>query len=217
MENSRKEFIEKIEALLEKFPEIENNWYSDSRGSGFRDSVSYEALVTEVISLVTYIYGRAHPHTHRVIYSFNQGSLYSLHQMKGVLIGTKNNLINGLLDQLESKILLGIKNEFLEMSNEQLSNGQKDPAAVLVCTVLEDSLKRLALSHGIKDLQGKELSIVTQALLKEGILEQSTTEAILSFEDLRNAAFNAEWEKVSVETVSMLLTFLPTFIEKYGF
>lgn len=216
MEQSTKELISNIDALLARFPGVKHTWFSSTMGGGFSDTVGYESLVTEIVSLVTHIYGNGHPHTQRVIYAFNQASLKALEQMEGILEGTKSNLIKGLLVQLKSRVILDIKSDFLEVARELLDDGLKDPAAVLACTVLEDSLKRLAMMRGIGSAQGKEMSVVSSALFKQGVIEKSTNRAILSFKDLRNAAFHAQWEHVSEETVRMLLTFLPTFIEKHG-
>ena len=216
MDQSTTEIINKIEGLLDRFPAVKESWYSSTMGGGFKDTVGYESLVTEVISVITHIYGNGHPHTQRVIYAFNQGSLHALEQMEGILLGTKSSVEGGLLTEMRSRVILDIKSDFLETAHELIEDGAKDSAAVLACTVLEDSLKRLAIVHGIEDVQGKEMSIVTVALFKEGAIEKSTNRAILSFKDLRNAAFHAQWDHVSEETVKMLLTFLPAFIEKHG-
>lgn len=216
MDQSSKELIKKIDDLLNRFPVVKSSWHSSTMGGSFSDTVGYESLVTEVISLVTHIYGGGHPHTQRVINAFNQSSLYSLKQMEGILIGTKTNVDGGLLTNMKSRIILDIKSDFLDTANELMDDGAKDPAAVLACTVLEDTLKRLAVVNGIDDVQDKEMSVVSVALLKEGAIEKSTNKAILSFKDLRNATFHAQWDQVSEETVRMLLTFLPTFIEKHA-
>lgn len=216
MDQSTKETIDKIDGLLSRFPVVKESWFSSTMGGGFKDTVGYESLVTEVISLVTHIHGNGHPHTQRVIYAFNQSSLHSLEQMEGILLGTKSNLESGLLTEMKSKVILDIKSDFLETAHELIDDDAKDPAAVLACTVLEDSLKRLATIHSIENAKGKEMSVVAVALFKEGAIEKSTKLAILSFKDLRNAVFHAQWDQVSEETVRMLLTFLPTFIEKHG-
>ena len=45
---------------------------------------------------------------------------------------------------------------------------------------------------------------------------ETTNQSIQSFKSLRNAALHAQWTEVSVESLKLLLVFLPVFIEKHG-
>lgn len=215
MTNIDEKLIKQIDALLARFPKIKNSWFSGQMVSGFKENVEYESAITEILSLITHLYGNGHPHTQRVINAINQRSLHSFEHLEGILFGTKNNIQNGLLSDLEAKISLEIKTDFLSTANEFLDEGHKDPAAVLACTVLEDSLKQLASKHKIEKALNKEMSVVANMLLGEKIIEKSTNQAIQSFKSLRNAAFHAQWNEVSEETVRMLLVFLPAFLEKH--
>ncbi|WP_353662524.1 hypothetical protein [Hydrogenimonas sp. SS33] len=109
-----------------------------------------------------------------------------------------------------------IKSDFLETANNLLSEGEKDPAAVLACIVLEDSLKRLAAKFDVNEAKDKELSVSACALFRAGVIEKSTNQSIQNFKNLRNASLHAQWDQVSAESVGLLLTFLPMFIEKHG-
>jgi hypothetical protein len=60
------------------------------------------------------------------------------------------------------------------------------------------------------------LSVVAQSLLSKGVIEKSTNQSISGFKNLRNAALHAQWSEVSKESVTLLLSFLPAFIEKHG-
>jgi hypothetical protein len=131
------------------------------------------------------------------------------------LLGTKSNLIAGLLDDLRSRVLIDIKSEFLDTANQLLQEGQKDPAAGLACIVLEDSLKRLASKADVNDAKNKELGVAAGALFRAGVIEKSTNQSIQNFKNLRNAALHAQWDQVSAESVSFLMAFLPVFIEKH--
>jgi hypothetical protein len=205
-----------IDDLLALFPEVKQSWYSGNMGGHFRKTVEYERLITQAISLVKHIYGNTHPHTQRCIHFVNGESLHSVQQLEGLLLGAKVDLANGMLEDLTSRIVLDIKSDFLESAQTLADEGQKDPAAVLACVVLEDSLKRLAAKHGIENAGDKEMSVVASLLLSERVIEKSTNQAIQSFRNLRNAALHAQWSEVSIESVRLLLAFLPSFVEKHG-
>lgn len=216
MHDPSAKLLAQVDALLALFPDVKASWLSANMGGGFKKPVEYECVITQSISLVRHIYGVGHPHTQRVVNFVNEGSLYSLQQIEGLLLGAKTDLANGLIQDLTSRIVIGIKSGFLETASAMADEGQKDPAAVLACIVLEDSLKRLAVKHNIPNAADKEMSVVTNMLLSKKIIEKSTNQAIRSFLGLRNAALHAQWHEVSIESVKFLLAFLPSFIEKHG-
>ena len=216
MDKREKAIFEKIDELLTRIKPLKATWWSSSMGGGFTDTVEFEAIYTEAISLLASVYGQGNPHYQRIIHFYNEGHLHALEQTEGLLLGTKSNLQSGLLDDLRSKVLIDIKTDFLETAKALLDEGQKDPAAVLACIVLEDSLKRLAQKSNLKEAQEKEMNMTAGLLFKAGIIEKSTNQSIQNFKNLRNAALHAQWQQVSGESVGLLLAFLPMFIEKHG-
>ena len=206
----------KVDELLSRLGAVKKTWWSSNMGGGFKDTVGFEAMYTEAIPLLAAIYGRGDPHYQRVIHFYNESHLHALEQTEGLLLGTKANLESGILDDIRSKILVDIKSDFLETSRLLLDEGQKDPAAVLACIVLEDSLKRLAQKAELKDALDKEMNVTAGLLFNADIIEKSTNQSIQNFKNLRNAALHAQWDQVSGESVALLLAFLPVFIEKHG-
>jgi len=57
--------------------------------------------------------------------------------------------------------------------------------------------------------------VVAGSLLGKGVIEKTTNQSIQSFKSLRNAALHAQWSEVSIESLRLLLVFLPGFIEKH--
>jgi len=208
--------VEKVDEILARIGPLKGTWWSSNMGGGFKDTVEFEAIYTEAISLLASIYGKSNPHYQRIIHFYNEGHLHALEQTEGLLLGTKSNLESGLLDDLRSRVLIDIKSDFLETAKVLLDEGQKDPAAVLACIVLEDSLKRLAQKSNLKEAEEKEMNVTAGLLFKAGVIEKSTNQSVQNFKNLRNAALHAQWQQVSSESVGFLLAFLPIFIEKHG-
>jgi len=216
MDNRTKALVEKLDELINRLGPIKDSWHSSNMVSGFRKTVEYEAAYTEAIALVASVYSKGSPDYQRIIHFYNQASLHALEQAEGLLVGTRNNLTSGLLDDLTSRVLIDIKSDFLDIAKSLLDDGEKDPAAVLACIVLEDSAKRLARKAQLTDVLNKELGVVASRLLSAGVIEKSTNQSIQSFKNLRNAALHAQWDQVSAESVALLLAFLPMFLEKHG-
>ena len=213
--DEKEKLLKIIDDLLQIFPEVEQSWHHSGMEGWFRNTSAYESLMTEVLSLIPHIYGFGHPNSQRIINAYNQRSLRGLQIVKGILEGTKNNIENGLISEITENITIDIKTDFLNSAQEFIENGQKDPAAVLGCVVLEDSLKKLSKKNLIEGMQNKEMSVVANTLLSKKIIDNSTHSSILSFKNLRNAAFHAQWHEISLESVKLLLTFLPIFINRF--
>jgi hypothetical protein len=211
------ELIANTEALLRRFDGIESSWqYSQTMGGWFKDKEGYEALMTELISLMHHIYGDDHPHYQRIIYFHNQHSLEGLLSSKGVLIGPIEVLKKGYLENLSKRLAVEISTDFLSAARDLAEAGEKDPAAVLACSVLEDALKRLASRNGFSELANQELSVVANSLLARKVITKTTHASVIGFKTLRNAALHAQWNEVSLEAVRLLIAFLPTFLEQHG-
>ena len=135
MDNRTKALVEKVDVLLGRIGPLKSTWWSSMGEGGFRDNtVEFEAVYTEAISLLASVYGKGNLHYQRIIHFYSEGHLHALEQTEGLLVGTKSNLESGLLDDLRSKILIDIKSETsLETARALLEEGQKDPAAVLAC------------------------------------------------------------------------------------
>lgn len=209
--------IEKIEAVLAKFPHVLASWVKGQRVSGwFEDRVARGALIIEVTNLANLIYGQGSPNAERIIHNASGGTKSHLESAEGMLRGTISSIQQGLLTDLKTQVLLDVQEDFVEASRQALENGNKDVAAALLCVVLEDSTKRLAQKHGHHDLADKEYSVVVTSLLSRDVISKSTKGSLLSFKDLRNASLHAQWHEVSADSVRSLLAFLPIFLESHG-
>lgn len=209
--------VQKIESVLAKFPNVATSYRRDSRGYGhFQDEVAFSALGIEVCALADHIYGAGHPTAERIRSAVTGRTMSHLQSSEGMLRGTAAALKNGLLVELRTKILLDVQADFIEAARQALSNGSKDVAAALLCVVLEDSVKRLAIKLGREDLTDDEYSVVVVELFKGGAVSKATKGVLLAQKDLRNSALHAQWSEVSTESVAGLLYFLPGFIEQHG-
>lgn len=209
--------VKKVSDLIARAETVESSWqYERTAGGWFEDKVGYEALMTEVLSVVEYIYGMSHPHYQRILNSYNQRSKNGIQSVRGILIGISGNIDSGLLIGLADKLVIEISNDFLDTARAFAEAGDKDPASVLACCVLEDSVKRLAEKHKVDGAKDQEFSVVINSLLSRRIIEKSVHSTLNSFRSLRNAAFHAQWHEVSIEAVNVLLMFLPVFIERNG-
>jgi hypothetical protein len=208
--------IQKIEYVLSKFAHLADS-YDERRGYGrFNDEVAFSALGIEVSALADHVYGAGHPTAERIKDTITGHTLSHLRSAEGMLQGTAEAIKGGLLVELRTQILLDVQGDFIEAARHAVSNGSKDVAAALLCIVLEDSVKRLAVKYDRDDLTNSEYCNVVVELFKIGAISKATKGVLLAQKDLRNSALHAQWHEVSVEAVNGLLYFLPGFIEQHG-
>jgi hypothetical protein len=206
-----------IEAILPKFEQVAASWSRNENGyGGFQNIVLKHALEMEVCALADYVYGSKHPNAEMIRSAIGGSTMTHLQSAQGLLMGTASAIRNGLLDDLQTKILLDVQSDFIDAARAALENDSKDVAAVLLCVVLEDSVKRLATKSNQDQLLGKEFSVVVLGLFKASTITKATKGVLLSHTDLRNSAMHAQWDEVSAESVQSLLGFLPMFIEHHG-
>lgn len=210
--------VQKIEKVLLKFEPVAKTWVKEGPRTfaHFQDGVALAALSVEVCVLVDYVYGPNHDIAKRIKGVATLRSLTHLRAAEGMLRGTIEAIRGGLLADLRTQILVDVQSDFIEAARNAIAENAKDVAAALLCIVLEDSVKRLAIKHGLQSLANQEFSIVTTELFKENKITKATKGQLLAYKDLRNAALHAQWHEVSVETVNALLYFLPGFIEQHG-
>jgi len=152
--------------------------------------------------------------------NFQMNRLHSLsYKMLFEIIGTleaiKYELENGLLDNLQKLLQADIFADFLEMSEHLLKEGYKDAAAVIIGSVLEDTLRKLAIDNSIAIVNDKGKSLTMEPLNVElarvEVYNPLVKKQITSWADLRNNAAHGHFDKYDIKQVVQMLNFVQTF------
>jgi len=146
-------------------------------------------------------------------------SFQLLFEVLGVLEAIKYEIENGLLDDINSLLQADIFADFLEMGEYLLKEGYKDAAAVIIGTVLEDTLRKLAEKNGIATTndKGKKLTIepINIELTKKDVYNQLVKKQITSWADLRNNAAHGHFDQYDNKQVEYMLLFVQNFASDY--
>ena len=136
-------------------------------------------------------------------------------EVEGALKGLRHALDVGLLQDLSRLLQADIFADFLEMAEHLLSEGYKDPSAVLIGGVLEDTLRKLSASNNLPLLapSGKPLTIepLNVNLAKAGIYSPLVKKQVTSWADLRNNAAHGDYGKYTADEVKQMLLFVQRF------
>ena len=137
----------------------------------------------------------------------------------GCLDGAYKDFKAGLLRDVKNLLTAEVFGDFLEMAEYLLNEGYKDPAAMLVGSVLEDSLRKLAINHGIEIRREngnfKNISGLNDDLYKKKVYDKLIMKQITSWGDLRNNADHGHFDKYDAKLVKMMLLFTQKFCSDY--
>lgn len=145
----------------------------------------------------------------------HSNSYQSILELLGVLEAIKYELENGLINKIRSIIQADIFSDFLSMGEHLLKEGYKDAAAVIIGSVLEDALRKMAIENGIEihSDKGKLLTMepLNVSLEKAEIYNQLVKKQITSWSDLRNNAAHGHFGEYDEKQVGMMLQFVQSF------
>jgi hypothetical protein len=189
--------------------------------------IAVTTWVTRLGQLIRRLYGEKSQHFESYSTALSTNYFYNLHsewnshfsQMVGVARAIKHDLDNGLLVHFKALVQADVFADFLEMGEYLLQEGYKDAAAVIIGSVLEDGLRKIAEANGIPLTQtsGKPMTIepLNVELAKQEVYSKLVQKQITSWAHIRNKAAHGEFGEYNKEQVQMMLLFVQGFAAEY--
>ncbi|MGZ5243856.1 MAG: hypothetical protein ACXWEY_11920 [Bacteroidia bacterium] len=119
---------------------------------------------------------------------------------RGILTAIKSEIDGGWLNSIKGLISAEIFSDFIEMSQHLIEEGYKDPAAVMIGSVLEEHLRQLAQKNGIsvvniKDNKPipKKANLLNAELAQASIYNKLDQKNVTAWLDLRNKAAHGKY------------------------
>jgi hypothetical protein len=174
---------------------------------------------TAALSFIKMLYGENHPYytdfDKRTEFAYLDYVYAGVH----VLLSIKSEIENGWLISFKKLVSAEVFSDFLEMSKYLLDQKFKDPAAVMIGSVLEEHLRFLCINHSIEvtyksgeSVKYKKADYLNSELTKSsvyGTLEQKNVTAWL---DLRNKAAHGKYDEYTIELVNIMYLGVLNFI-----
>lgn len=156
---------------------------------------------------------------------FNNGvkSPYPNHVAGGISIlnNVRKELEDGWVFKLKELVTAEIFTDFIEMAKYFLSEGYKDPAAVIIGGVLEENLRQLCQKNSIPitiTKGGKEVAVkanqLNQDLLKAEQYNKLDMKSVTAWLDLRNKAAHGKYAEYDKSQVEVMLQGVMDFITR---
>ncbi len=132
---------------------------------------------------------------------------YSVRFLVGILKALRADYVAGYLNTIESLIHADVFADFLEMADHLLSQNYKDPAAVIIGSVLEEHLRKLCAKHGIPTMSGtsaKKADALNAELTAANVYFKLDQKNVTAWLDLRNKAAHGHYAQYAQQQVELL-------------
>ena len=177
---------------------------------------------TASLSFIENVYGDSHTYFNEFYEHVNGRGYECTENGLNILSSIKNEIENDWLISFKQMVSAEIFSDFFEMSKYLLDLKYKDPAAVMIGSVLEEHLRLLCRNNSVDitylkngDTIPKKANKLNADLTKAGVygvLEQKNISAWL---DLRNRAAHGKYGEYNQEQVELMyqgvLNFITTF------
>jgi len=195
---------------------------AESSIEGF-ELVRISMWVTRIGNIITNLYGATSQYYKNYQATISRSQFYLIHSnnykqisiMAGIIRSIQHDFQNNLIGSIRKVLQADIFSDFLEMSEYLLNEGYKDAAAVIIGSVLENTLRKLAEENGIVTIKsnGKPLTLepLNMELSKLDVYDKLTQKQITSWGHLRNKAAHGHYAEYQKEQVQMMLMFVQQF------
>lgn len=208
--------IKQIDEVLKQYEHVSlRSGADDDRG---RSSIA-EAL-TRLKSTIDRLAPAASPHrgsADALLKQYGINNSYSFGFLVGILKALRADYAAGYLQTVEALIHADIFADFLEMAGYLLSQNYKDPAAVIIGSVLEEHLRKLCAKHGISTSSGtspKKAETINAELCAASAYTKLDHKNVTAWLDLRNKAAHGHYDQYTQQQVELLSQSVRDFLTR---
>jgi hypothetical protein len=141
----------------------------------------------------------------------------SVRRVAGVLTALREAYASGYLDTVSELIHADLFSNFIEMAEYLLSEGYKDPAAVIIGSTLEEHLRQLCVKNGLPTTaedKPKKAGQLNADLLKASVYTNLDQKLVTSWLDLRNKAAHGKYSEYTKELVQLMIQGIQDFMTR---
>ncbi len=126
----------------------------------------------------------------------------------------------GYLAKVTELVHADLFSDFLDMADYLLESGYKDPAAVIVRSVLEEHMRKLATKNSLSILKpdgsAKKADSLNAELVGIGAYSKLDQKRITAWLDLRNKAAHGHYSEYVREQVTLMLDGVRDFLLRFS-
>jgi hypothetical protein len=216
-----KDLSKRVGQLIEQSSGVLATKTNGLYGSVDVDSGALAGLRASVLSFIAMVYGKDHSHYSEFDSATNGSFENNAKKGHAILLSIQNEIEGGWVFSVKQLISAEIFSDFLEMAEHLLSQGYKDPAAVMIGSVLEENLRQLCAINEIdveleKDgsLFPKKADRLNSDLAKAEVYTKLDQKAVTMWLDLRNKAAHGKYEEYTKDQVELMSQGVTEFLAR---
>jgi len=215
------DLIAKCKELLEHAKRFDNNLSIRDDG---RRMAEFKAFKTSTLSFLAHTIGKDEKYYKDFDYDVIHFKGYNLTVALELLQNIRTDIDEGWLDNIKGIVSAELFSDFLEMAEHLLEENYKDPAAVIIGSVLEENLRELCNRNNIAitttdpktgKVKPNKAEIMNVDLCKNGVYNILVQKSVTAWLDLRNNAAHGKYGEYDLTQVKNLLQSVRDFIIKY--
>jgi len=191
------------------------------QANGFEEIVNHQnwsAWTTSALNIIAVSFGADSVHfsqlQNAIASAMTHSKAVAIESARGVFVSAKDDFEGGYVSSLARGIAGEVFGSLLNSASTALKEGYKDSAAVLAAAAFEDSLKKIAALHGL-NVADQELGNVIGALKAQQLIQGGAAKSAERYQNFRNWAMHANWEKITQEEVGGLIGFVEQLLIKH--
>lgn len=176
---------------------------------------------TSCLSFILNLHGEGHPYFKDFNQHVTRAIPYDVEEGRGILKSIKSEIDGGWLITLKGLVSAEIFSDFIEMADHLLKEGYKDPAAVVIGSVLEEHLRQLCIKNNIQieeNKAGKNIAkkadLLNAELTAKGIYNKLDQKNVTAWLDLRNKAAHGKYTEYNQQQVEFMIQTVTEFMSR---
>lgn len=172
-------------------------------------------------SFVSKVFDKKHPHWEALEKQLEGYRREDCEAAVGILEVMREEIEGGWIVPLRELLVAELFTDFLDMAEHLLDQGYKDPAAVMIGSVLEEHLRQLAERKGISltfEKDGKQIpkkaDTLNAELVKAEVYNKLDQKGVTAWLDLRNNAAHGKYIEYTKEQVQLMLQGVLNFVRR---
>jgi hypothetical protein len=221
MADAKAAVLQQIDAAIDHWNEVRVR----AKYADFSDL--HEQDIAELVAVLASTIERFAPEGSTYRHSLNQlgniygqGYMHNFHQaLLGILRALRRAYASGYLTTVKELVHASVFTDFFGMAEYLLSEGYKDPAAVIAGSVLEENIRNLCIKHtiDITDAKGnaKKASMMNDDLMKAAVYTRLEHKSVTAWLNLRNDAAHGHFSNYDAKQVKLYMQGILDFITRY--
>jgi hypothetical protein len=211
------EILKQIDAALDGYNKLRSP-------HGYGDFSDIPLEVTSAVTLMRDCIQRFAPPNSQYVHAmqeivneFSVGSGPGARRVFGVLAALRAAYASGYLTSVSELIHADLFSDFIQMAEYLLSEGYKDPAAVIIGSTLEEHLRQLCGKNGLPTTTAgkpKKADQLNADLANASVYSRLDLKSITSWLDLRNKAAHGKYSEYTKEQVGLMIQSIQDFMTR---